>query len=76
MNIDIYRLRVYFKIDEEGKVNIYEGEEFKQQEENVIKMKDEKIINPETSNKGIFIIMILVVLFPVIKIVSKKISTI
>jgi hypothetical protein len=39
-------------------------------------MKDEKIINPETSNKGILIIMILVVLFPVIKIVSKKISTI
>jgi hypothetical protein len=40
-------------------------------------MKDEKIINPETSNKGIFIIiMILVVLFPVIKIVSKKINTI
>ena len=67
---------IKFKIDEEGKVNIYEGEEFKQQEENVIKMKDEKIINPETSNKGIFIIMILVLLFPVIKIVSKKISTI
>ena len=68
---------IKFKIDEEGKVNIYEGEEFKQQEENVIKMKDEKIINPETSNKGILIIiMILVVLFPVIKIVSKKISTI
>jgi hypothetical protein len=39
-------------------------------------MKDEKIINPETSNKGIFIIMILVLLFPVIKIVSKKINTI
>ena len=67
---------IKFKIDEEGKVNIYEGEEFKQQDENVIKMKDEKIINPETSNKGIFIIMILVLLFPVIKIVSKKINTI
>ena len=65
---------IKFKIDEEGKVNIYEGEEFKQQEENVIKMKNEKIINPETSNKGIIMTILLMMIFPIIRIVKRKIN--
>ena len=73
---------IKFKIDEHGKVNIFEGNEAKVLEENIIKMVDKKpsnniIINPETSKKGIFIvIIILVIVLPIIKIVSKKINTI
>ena len=53
---------IKFKIDEEGKVNIYEGEEFKQQKENVIKMVDKKFENPKTTYKKIIVVFLLMMI--------------
>ena len=64
---------IKFKIDEEGKVNIYEGEEFKQQKENVIKMVDKKFENPKTTYKKIIVVFLLMmIVLTAIRIINKK----
>ena len=64
---------VKFKIDEEGKVNIYNGEKYEVQKENIIKMVDKKFENPKTTYQSIYEIMILtIVMISIIRIIARK----
>ena len=70
---------IKFKIDEQGRVNIFEGNEEKVLEENTIKMVDKKptnniIINPETSLKKLYLLLIIVIIIPAIRLIRKKIN--
>ena len=70
---------IKFKIDEQGRVNIFESNEAKVLEENTIKMVDKKptnniIINPETSLKKLYLLLIIVIIIPAIRLIRKKIS--
>ncbi len=70
---------IKFKIDEQGRVNIFEGNEAKVLEENTIKMVDKKptnniIINPETSLKKLYLLLIIVIIIPAIRLIRKKIN--